>query len=60
VIGSKVVVGVPTIYKHLDAWQVSKKDVPVQAVFEMPEPVKAAFNGTWQIAANEAFEWHKS
>lgn len=43
-----------TIYKHLDAWQVSKKDAPVQAVFEMPEPVKAAFNGAWQIAANEA------
>lgn len=43
-----------TIYKHLDAWQVSKKDAPVQAVFEMPEPVKVAFNGAWQIAANEA------
>ena len=43
-----------TIYKHLDAWQTSKKDVPVQAVFEMPEPVKVAFNGAWQVAANEA------
>lgn len=43
-----------TIYKHLDAWQTSKKDAPVSVVYEMPEPVKSAFNGVWQVAANEA------
>jgi hypothetical protein len=43
-----------TIYKHLDAWQTSKKDAPVQAVFEMPDTVKGAFNAAWQTAANEA------
>lgn len=43
-----------TIYKHLDAWQTSKKDAPVQAVFEMPDAVKGAFNAAWQTAANEA------
>lgn len=43
-----------TIYKHLDAWQTSKKDAPVPVVYEMPEPVKSAFNGVWQVAANEA------
>lgn len=43
-----------TIYKHLDAWQTSKKDAPVHAVFEMPEAVKGAFNAAWQTAANEA------
>lgn len=43
-----------TIYKHLEAWQASKKDAPVQAVFEMPDAIKGAFNAVWQTAANEA------
>lgn len=43
-----------TIYKHLDAWQTSKKDTPVPVVFEMPDSVKVAFSACWQTAANEA------
>ena len=43
-----------TIYKHLAAWQTSKKDTPAPVVYEMPESVKAAFSACWQTAASEA------
>lgn len=43
-----------TIYKHLDAWETSRKDVPRPVVIDMPEIVNAAFMQAWQAAAREA------
>jgi chromosome segregation ATPase len=43
-----------TIYKHLEAWETSRKDTPRPVVIEMPEAVSAAFARAWQAAAQEA------
>lgn len=43
-----------TIYKHLEAWEASRKDTPRPVVIEMPEAVSAAFARAWQAAAQEA------
>jgi chromosome segregation ATPase len=43
-----------TIYKHLDAWEATRKDKPRPVMIDMPEMVKAAFAQAWQAAALEA------
>jgi peptidoglycan hydrolase CwlO-like protein len=43
-----------TIYKHLEAWEASRKDTPRPVAIEMPEAVSAAFARAWQAAAQEA------
>lgn len=43
-----------TIYKHLDAWEASRKDKPRPVMIDMPDAVRAAFAQAWQAAAMEA------
>ncbi|MFZ2169189.1 MAG: DNA-binding protein [Methylococcaceae bacterium] len=43
-----------TIYKHIDAWQETRKAAPMPIIIEMPDNVKAAFSQCWQAAASEA------
>lgn len=43
-----------TIYRHLEAWEASRKDAPRPVAIEMPEAVSAAFARAWQAAAQEA------
>lgn len=43
-----------TIYKHIDAWQETRKAAPMPIILEMPDSVKIAFSQCWQAAASEA------
>lgn len=43
-----------TIYKHLAAWEESRKTAPAPAAIEMPDSVKAQFAGVWQALSVEA------
>ena len=43
-----------TIYKHIDAWQETRKAAPMPVILEMPDSVKTAFSQCWQAAASEA------
>ncbi|SEP43906.1 DNA-binding protein [Nitrosovibrio sp. Nv6] len=43
-----------TIYRHLEAWEDTRKSLPAPVSIPMPDAVKLAFNQTWQTAANEA------
>jgi DNA repair exonuclease SbcCD ATPase subunit len=43
-----------TIYRHLAAWEASRKDAPRPVAIDMPDTVSAAFAQAWQAAAREA------
>jgi len=43
-----------TIYKHIDAWQETRRAAPSPVILEMPDSVKTAFSQCWQAAASEA------
>lgn len=43
-----------TIYRHLEAWEATRKAVPAPVSIPMPDAVRLAFEQTWQAAATEA------
>ena len=43
-----------TIYRHLEAWEATRKAVPAPVNIPMPDAVRLAFELTWQAAATEA------
>lgn len=43
-----------TIYRHLEAWEDTRKVMPAPASIPMPDAVRLAFDQAWQAAANEA------
>ncbi|MEP6879252.1 MAG: DNA-binding protein [Nitrosospira sp.] len=43
-----------TIYRHLEAWEATRKAVPAPVSIPMPDAVRLAFNQAWQAAATEA------
>ncbi|BCT69533.1 DNA-binding protein [Nitrosospira sp. NRS527] len=43
-----------TIYRHLEAWEETRKTLPAPVSIPMPDAVKLAFDQSWQAAATEA------